>query len=303
MIHPPPPNATIATHPVPIYTLTRLSATSTNTTWFQHNGPSPGPSPAWATTINKLVSATVPESLSHYPLDSASGSSGSETEPEEENGGAEANERRVAPRRVRIWALEQSPGGGSSVVLFSKHSAIMPDRICRSRVAFAPVRAGKGAGVAREGLSAEGAAWEWMYGGGAEVRGFSGDVEPVLGDVFEGVRREMMCVLCKGALEMEAGEFVCSSGHIFGKFILPLPLFYTAFTDGTLMRLARCATSSLPVLSPSTSRKCALCGRPNLLVSELLRLAEKHGLDEESLGRVKGLRKDVSSACGGKFVV
>lgn len=125
------------------------------------------------------------------------------------------NGRRVAPRRARIWALAPSPGGGTSAVLFSKHSALMPDRVCRARVGFAPVPPGRDEGVEREGLSAEGRAWEWMYGGGAEVPGFSLDVEPLLGGMFERVREGMGCSLCKEQLELQGGEFVCTAGHVF----------------------------------------------------------------------------------------
>lgn len=69
------------------------------------------------------------------------------------------------------------------------------------------------------------------------------------------------------------------------------------------MKTARCVTSALPVLAPSTSRQCALCGKPNLLPSELLRLADKHNLAEADKERVRGVKGDVCSACGGKFVV
>lgn len=221
-ISPPPPNSAIDRYPVPIYTLTRLSATSTNKTWYQHNNPSPPAPPTWATAIDKLVALTVPESQSYFPIDSASDSSATEADEEPEVEAPETSERRLAPRRVRLWALTQSPGGGATAVLFSKHSALMPDRVCRSRVAFGPVKPRKGEGVARAGLSAEGRAWEWMYGGGGEVPGFTGDVEPVLGNVFEGVRRVMGCALCKGPLELQGGEFVCTAGHVFGEFQPPL---------------------------------------------------------------------------------
>lgn len=167
-------------------------------------------------------------SESYYPLDSASGSSASEGEDEPEPAEEpEANEPRVATRRVRIWALAQSVEGGASVALYSKHSAVMPDRIFRSRVAFATARRGSSVGMAKDGLSAEGRAWEWMYGGGPEVPGFSTDAEPVLGGVFERVREGMGCALCKASLELVAGEFVCGAGHIFGKFNSSSPVFLT----------------------------------------------------------------------------
>ncbi|SPN98414.1 uncharacterized protein DNG_01459 [Cephalotrichum gorgonifer] len=281
-IQPPPPNSTTATHPVPIYTLTRLTATSTTKNWFQHNNPDPLPlTPAWAIAIDKLITSTVPESQSYYPIDSASDASSAPSDDEAEiNDARNGDEARVAPRRVRIWAMAQSAGGGTSAVLFSKHSTLMPDRVCKSRVAFAPVKGGTGAS-AREGLTAEGRAWEWMYGGRGEVPGFSGDVEPALGAVFAGVVGKMGCVLCKGELEAEGGEYVCTAGHYF----------------------ARCATSSLPILAPSTSRLCSLCGKQNLLVEELLRLADKHGISEVDKERVRHLAEDVCSACGGKFIV
>lgn len=182
-------------------------------------------------------------------------------------------------------------------MLFSKHSALMPDRVCRSRVAFGPVRAGKAEGVVRQGLSAEGRAWEWMYGGGGKVPGFTEDVEPILGDVFEGARKGTGCAVCKSPLELEGREFVCTAGHIFGEFN---PLTSTIWL---LTITACCATSSLPILSPATSRSCSLCGRPNLLVEELLRLAHEHGLSEESMERVRGVKGDTCTACGGKFAV
>lgn len=152
----------------------------------------------------------------YYPLDSASGSSASEGEDEQQQQEEESNEPRIATRRVRIWAVARSAGGGASVALYSKHSAVMPDRIFRSRVAFSTAQKGESRAV-REGLSAEGRAWEWMYGGGPEVPGFSTDAEPVLGSVFEGVRDKMGCSLCKASLERVEGEFVCGAGHIFGE--------------------------------------------------------------------------------------
>lgn len=104
------------------------------------------------------------------------------------------------------------------MALYSKHSAVMPDRIFRSRVAFSTAQRGSSRDVEEEGMSAEGRAWEWMYGGGPEVPGFSTDVEPVLGGGFEGVREGMGCSLCKASLELVGGEFVCGAGHIFCKF-------------------------------------------------------------------------------------
>lgn len=158
MINPPPLNSTIDTYPVPIYTLTRLSATSTNKTWYQHNSPSPPAPPTWATSIDKLVNLTVSESQSYFPIDSASESSATDADEEAELEAPETSGRRLAPRRARLWALTRSPGGGATAVLFSKHSALMPDRVCRSRVAFGPVkpRRGEALGAALAGLSAEG---------------------------------------------------------------------------------------------------------------------------------------------------
>ena len=189
--------------------------TSTTDNWFQHNNPDALAPPAWATAIDKLVTSTIPESESYFPVDSASSSSASEADDEGGVEASETSERRVTPRRARIWALTQSPGGGTTAVLFSRHSVFMPDRVCRSRVAFAPIHPRKGEGIVRSGLSAEGRAWEWMYGGGGEVPGFTSEMDPVLEDVFVGVRQGLSCTLCKEKLELEGGEFVCTAGHIF----------------------------------------------------------------------------------------
>ncbi|PKS07365.1 hypothetical protein jhhlp_005967 [Lomentospora prolificans] len=295
----PPPSANPTTHPVPIYTLTRLSATSTNANWFQHNDPiSPFTPPTWATAINKLINASLPESTSQYLIDSESDSDSSNSLPsdfgeDEDEVVIEAppNEATVKPQRARIWSIAHSPGASTTAILYSKHSTLIPDRVCRSRVAFdtPPIATSRptsrpstpearNTSTSQRILTSEAKVWEWMYSGGPAVPGFSTEASPKLAGVFSEAIESAECPLCTKPLELAGKDFICSASHMF----------------------SRCVTSGLPILAPATFRLCGLCGRANMLMEELLRVASEHGLSADV---VSSISKDLCNGCGGKFVL
>lgn len=234
--------------PVPIYTLTRLSATASNDNWFEHNGPSATfTPPTWATAIHKLVNASLPESTSQYLIDSESDSDSSislasDFEDDENPSSAPREDQQqqqqtegevtVKPQRARIWAIAHSPGAATTAILYSKHSTLIPDRVCRSRVIFdtPPLRGSRPSTppppqpdpvdplpFTRGTLTSEAKVWEWMYSGGDPVAGFSSHPVPKLAAEFWRAIDSAECALCARPLELSGSDFICSAGHMFCK--------------------------------------------------------------------------------------
>ncbi|KAI0866669.1 hypothetical protein F4860DRAFT_499961 [Xylaria cubensis] len=190
--------------------------------------------------------------------------------------------------RVRIWGLTASPGGGTSAVLVSLHSNLELERDTfaglNCRVLFGTVpRVDLGDYVApgAELLSTEARAWEWMYGAGPPVPGYSALAVPnrnessfALRDHFKLIARSMQCVFCDCPLESENNSSWCDNGHFF----------------------ENCANTGVPIVAPNVSRTCGVCGLKSLKSEELLNL-EPHLKDL--------IEQDVWSQlcgrCGGKF--
>lgn len=195
----------------PLFTLVRLSATSTNDNWYQTNLAETStrdgvkPRPRWAEEISRIVDETQPLVLAYRPLnpdDTApetgeDGEGGAEGEAGEEYNDDNSewdsdsdldkdefqdeisrleDTERVNPTRVRIWGMAASAGGGTTVVFATLNSALKPERHTfagmRCRVLFAsPLAPPNPAALARKHLSTEGRVWEWMYGSGPPVSG------------------------------------------------------------------------------------------------------------------------------------
>lgn len=190
----------------PLFTLVRLSATSTNDNWYQTNlavAPTRDglkPRPRWAEEISRIVDETQPLVLAYRPLNPDD--TAPETGEDGEGGPEEYNDdnsewdsdsdldkdefqdemsrledtERVNPTRVRIWGMAASAGGGTTAVFATLNSALKPERHTfagmRCRVLFAsPLVPPNPAALARKHLSTEGRVWEWMYGSGPPVSG------------------------------------------------------------------------------------------------------------------------------------
>lgn len=152
-----PPNLVKPTV-TPIYTLIRLSATSSNHDWHQTNLSLPdnpstpggaGMRPRWATDISNKLEISVPAGL--HGRDMFAGADGSDSDSDggrdsDSDGKSGGNEEaysdsgseeagaiipqgpEVHPHRFRLHGLAASPGGGSSVVLVSAFATQQLDR-------------------------------------------------------------------------------------------------------------------------------------------------------------------------------
>lgn len=260
VIHPPSASQNTTT---PSYTLVRLSATHDNPAWHQTNLILP-PQPEdvannnldWATEITQIIEHQLPRALAHRQgngdetgrgdtgFDSDSDELDSELESDSDfDAGDDAKadflgirgvdtEDQVHLHRVRIWGLAASPGGGTSALFISLHSNLELERDtfaglnCRVLFSTHPqtLTEGHGPGSGLKSLSTEARAWEWMYGGGPPVPGFSspatslGDDHMALRDQFVTIARRQLCVFCELPLLPWNISSRCDNGHIFGTF-------------------------------------------------------------------------------------
>ncbi|KAI1121491.1 hypothetical protein F5Y10DRAFT_256235 [Nemania abortiva] len=205
-------------------------------------------------------------------------------------------EDQVHLHRVRIWGLTASPGGSTSAVLVSLHSNLELERDTfaglKCRVLFgAHPRADYGYGYGggdsdgggtRDALSTEAKAWEWMYGGGPPVPGFSepapvqgnGDDRVALRDHFRTIAQRQLCVFCEMPLVPWGNTSCCRNGHVF----------------------ENCANTSVPIIAPNVSRTCGVCGLKCLKSDELLNMAPQlRDIVEQSISA------ELCGGCSGKF--
>ncbi|KAI0105314.1 hypothetical protein GGR51DRAFT_560530 [Nemania sp. FL0031] len=204
-------------------------------------------------------------------------------------------EDQIHLHRVRIWGLTASPGGATSAVLISLHSTIELERDtfaglkCRVLFGSHPLRghgydSGNGdGGSERDALSTEARAWEWMYGGGSPVPGFSEpaaargnrDDLAALRDHFLTIAQRQVCVFCEMPLVPWGTTSCCRNGHVF----------------------ENCANTGVPIVAPNVSRTCGVCGMKCLKSEELLNMAPQ-------LREI--VKQDISAelcgGCGGKFM-
>ncbi|KAI1358073.1 hypothetical protein F5Y08DRAFT_127512 [Xylaria arbuscula] len=207
-------------------------------------------------------------------------------------------EDQVHLNRIRIWGLTVSPGSGTSAVLISQHSNLEFERDTfaglKCRVLFGTHgcsphslngddnNIGVGNGAVPKLLSTEARAWEWMYGGGLHVPGFStpvqiwGDNRTTLRYHFELVAQGQSCIFCELPLSPQDGgsSSCCDNGHIF----------------------ENCANTGVPILAPNVSRTCGVCGMKCLNSEELLDIAPQlKDLIERDIS------PELCGGCGGKF--
>ncbi|KAI1147592.1 hypothetical protein F4825DRAFT_436883 [Nemania diffusa] len=201
-------------------------------------------------------------------------------------------EDQVHLHRVRIWGLTASPGGATSAALVSVHSTLELERDtfaglqCRVLFGTHPRAAdygqhGDGAGGGSDNpLSTEARAWQWMYGGGPPVPGFSapatapGDERAALRDQFHTIARRQLCVFCERPLVPWGNSSCCGSGHVF----------------------ENCANTGVPVVAPNVSRTCGVCGMKSLKSEELLNMAPQlRDIVEQDISA------ELCGGCGGKF--
>ncbi|KAL1901133.1 hypothetical protein Cpir12675_000622 [Ceratocystis pirilliformis] len=199
--------------------------------------------PQWANEIERLVNLRLPPSMAYKGAlsdsendGSASSSAGSDSDSDDDlQIDADAQ---VHPNRVRIWALAASPACGSSALLFSRSVTLYPDRPQRSKVAFGwlpATDADEERSTPAAQLSAEGRAWEWMYGGGPPVPGVSQPLyvaAPTAADggvrgLFASLVGQHQCVFCDGALRWQMGGYYeCVKGHSFETLLFDTSLFH-----------------------------------------------------------------------------
>ncbi|KAI1291053.1 hypothetical protein F5Y03DRAFT_52023 [Xylaria venustula] len=211
-------------------------------------------------------------------------------------------EDQVHLHRVRVWGLTASPKGGTSAVFISQHSNLELERDTfaglKCRVLFG-IHPGirnlelddevdmSFSGV-RKMLSTEAEAWDWMYGGGSPVSGYSApnfriplsEMGPYarepLRDRFGPVARGQRCVFCDLPLRSsdDGSSSRCENGHVF----------------------ENCANTGVPITAPNVSRTCGVCGMKCLKSEELLNIAShmKDVIENEISSHLCG-------GCGGKF--
>ncbi|KAI0448349.1 hypothetical protein F5B21DRAFT_518970 [Xylaria acuta] len=196
-------------------------------------------------------------------------------------------EDQVHLHRVRIWGLTASPGGGTSAVLVSLHSNFELERDtfaglnCRVLFGTTPrVDLGDYIPPGTEILSTEANAWEWMYGAGLPVPGYSAPPVPrrdksfAMRDRFRPIASSMRCVFCESPLGSGNTSTWCVNGHSF----------------------ENCANTGVPILTPNVSRTCGVCGLKSLKTEELLNM-EPHLKDIIE----QDIWAQLCGRCGGKF--
>jgi hypothetical protein len=216
----------------------------------------------WATEISQIIEHQLPRALAHrQPSPSGKGEGEASFSSDEEDldsdldfdsedeseDDARSNifgirgvdtEDQVHLNRIRIWGMTASPGGGTSAVFISQHSTLELERDtfaglkCRvlfgthSRGAVGNFGHDEGMETPRD-LSTEARAWEWMYGEGLPVPGFSAPARPVgdermaLRDQFDVIARRQVCVFCELPLTPQGNSSCCANGHVFGKCPVP----------------------------------------------------------------------------------
>ncbi|PHH73047.1 hypothetical protein CDD82_5673 [Ophiocordyceps australis] len=262
-----PPDAASSKPPSPQYSLIRLSATPSNTNWFQTTRPS-SPLPQWASHIDSQLGRRLPR------LDALQGlASDSDSESDA------CSAQRVPSNYYRCWDMAASPGGTCTAVLVSRHGTLHASRRASCQVLFswiddAPVPQHVG-----PGMTTEGRLWEAVYGGLGTVESVvaRGTQSPVLRAVFEPVVQQQRCSLCQGRLAAKEAESVCKAGHAFDT----------------------CSQTGLAIMAPNISHLCAVCGL-RCLRSSYLRGLARHHLDADAT--VVLAAGHVCGACGGKFV-
>ncbi|KAI1108473.1 hypothetical protein F5Y14DRAFT_436091 [Nemania sp. NC0429] len=316
IIHPPSFSQNTAT---PSYTLVRLSATHDSSSWYQTNLMIP-PQPEdaansglrWATEITQIVEHQLPRALARRQgngVEKGRGDTGFDSDSDELDSDLDSDsdfdaeddaradfpgirgvdtEDQVHLHRVRIWGLAASPGGGTSAAFITLHSNLELERDTfaglKCRVLFGTHARTTPGGEDEEStpnpLSTEARAWEWMYGCGPPVPGFSApaaspdDDRVALRDQFMTIARRQLCVFCELPLFPSGTSSCCDNGHIF----------------------ENCANTGVPVVAPNVSRTCGVCGMKCLKSEELLGMAPQ----------LKDIiEQDISAAlcggCGGKF--
>jgi len=177
-------------------------------------------------------------------------------------------EDQVHLNRIRIWGMTASPGGSTSAVFVSQHSTLELERDtfaglkCRVLFGTHPPRSlpsnntptaavedgtDHDSGYSKN-LSTEARAWEWMYGDGPPVPGFSspahttGDEREALRDQFKIISQRQLCVFCDSSLIPQGNTSRCDKGHVFGTYTF-------MHTESKVYRL-RLAPESTPSIIP-----------------------------------------------------
>ena len=143
---------------MPLYTLVRLSATPSNSDWYETNVPPPADSetgtPQWVRDICQKLEISIPADMylkRSYGGDSDSDDYGSDEDEESDEDGGDAEGDGVGlglddedfdenddtvltqgpeihPNRFRLYGITISPGGGATAVLVSMHNTQQPER-------------------------------------------------------------------------------------------------------------------------------------------------------------------------------
>lgn len=217
VVHPPDPTSK---SDLPLFTLTRLSATGENQDWYNTNLPQEGSAiPSWVKRILKATSKLVSRAEMFGQVDDDS-----ESDDLQDDEGEEVAKMQKHAHRFRIWGIAASPCGLSTAAVVSKHSTQFPTRQGACSVYFD--RDTSTTGAPDRGLSTEGKMWEWMYTEGPDVPGVttplavkaesSGIGESALRRLFAGVLSKQLCEFCDGHLKPVGDSIWCENGHTWG---------------------------------------------------------------------------------------
>ncbi|KAI0132919.1 transcription factor IIIC subunit delta N-term-domain-containing protein [Xylariales sp. AK1849] len=311
----------------PYFSLTRLSATPTNSDWYQTNLSLPsnpeegGIKPTWASELSGILEATQPFSQAHRYMkpdgalaadsdveDSFEEDENSEDSEEDEDeysddgsgedyGKAELVQElsdpsdgmeRIYTTRARIWGMTCSPGGGVTAVFASLHSTLNPDRHTFGGLRCKLLLGRSLTSVDEAFLS---------------TRKLSTEAR-----TFEWMYSGGPCVPGVGALSGTSLQNHSDRKRVVESFRDVAAEQDCVFCGeafqvrGASSRCARghtfenCAATGLPILAPGISNTCAVCGSKCLKPSGLATIA-----GDVAPSITKQISSELCGGCGGKF--
>ncbi|KAK6079690.1 hypothetical protein SCUP515_03946 [Seiridium cupressi] len=313
----------------PYFSLSRLSATATNSDWYQSNLPLPSnpeevvARPAWVAEISNILETTQPFSLA-YRYHNPEGASKSESDarssadeeedeedlsnddeddfddedPEREMGNATFVQELADPfegmgrlhtNRVRIWGMTSSPGGGVTAVFATMYSAIKPERHT-----FAGLRCRVFFGQNTAPVDSTFFSTRKLS---TEARAFErmyggGPPVPGVGD-SHGTPTDVSTKRqnIRDAFRDTAEKAACVLCHAG----LEVKNGVSRCPKGHFF--ANCAATGLPILAPGVSNSCGVCGFKCLKPNEI-----PTDISDAAVVAAKQISSELCGGCGGKFL-
>lgn len=329
------PSLTLEQNPAPLFTLTRLTATHTNTDWYQTNMMNDSYArPQWATNILQSVGRSLPRSMAYLPRKPFMAD---DSDPEEESDDDEEGEWGFDPyngelngdgtltkqgedamspvftTRMRIWGLQASPGSGSMAVFVTEHDTIKPERSTfaglRCKIIFgqgAPPKSPQNTGQVhaethgKSKLSTEAQTWEWMYNNGDAPPGIDEAIYDIRSDELKSrladIATSQSCSFCDASVLPDGTRSRCTNGHVFGTYNNKILHYLLLDADNDVPEM--CAATGVPILEPGLSSTCGVCSSKCLRVDILAKMLEVHANREDILALIS---PTFCGRCGGKF--